>query len=55
MHAKYLCGHQNGFCENLFFGPPEKLLKWILHKNLEFLKEFLGIWKFLGMLTVSGN
>jgi hypothetical protein len=28
MHAKYLCDHQNGFWENLFFGSPEKLL-WI--------------------------
>jgi hypothetical protein len=29
MYAKYLCDHQNGFWENLFFGSPEKLLKSI--------------------------
>jgi hypothetical protein len=28
LYVKYLCDHQNGFCENLFFDSPEKLLKW---------------------------
>jgi hypothetical protein len=27
MYANYLCDHQNGFWENLFFGSPEKLRK----------------------------
>jgi hypothetical protein len=27
MYAKYLCDHQNGFWDNLFFGSAEKLRK----------------------------
>jgi hypothetical protein len=33
MYAKYLCDHQNGFWDNLFFGSPEIAKMDIIHFN----------------------
>jgi hypothetical protein len=42
-NAKYSCDYQNGFWENLFFGSPEKLLKWISHWKNNYNRQYIDI------------